>query len=309
MIKNLKLLIDNLNLILKKLMNYSKKTTFGNTPIGHNREEYCISLGAFKNDEYRISGSATFISNDLIVTAKHVVEDYWKIYKKKELKFAPPEKGTLELDANFNIHAIQIFDKGKQGALWDVRKIYLAKNTDIAFLRVIPYSDSARLFKHKLPILEFHPPIIGSKLFAFGHTQSKADLYDKKIDWITQPTFSTGIVTNIFHEKRDSSMINFPSIETNARFDGGMSGGPVFNKNGNLIGVVSSNLPPLNTDDEHISYVALIWASMNTIINEKKQPILHLCQTNEIKVEDLWRVDLVYTKFKNNYGIQMKILK
>ena len=71
------------------------------------------------------------------------------------------------------------------------------------------------------------------------------------------------------HEKRDSSRLNFPCFLVNARFDGAMSGGPVFNSKGHLCGIICSNLPPDLTDpeSEHASYVTTLWPLMGLTID------------------------------------------
>ena len=51
----------------------------------------------------------------------------------------------------------------------------------------------------------------------------------------------------------------FPCFRTNARFDGGMSGGPVFNASGRVCGLVCSTYPPFSEDEEHASYATLVW--------------------------------------------------
>lgn len=53
----------------------------------------------------------------------------------------------------------------------------------------------------------------------------------------------------------------------NARFDGGTSGWPIFNDYGQLCGVVCSNLPPTDNNDELVSYATTLWPLMATYIN------------------------------------------
>ena len=51
---------------------------------------------------------------------------------------------------------------------------------------------------------------------------------------------SVGEVTNVYPMGRDSSMMPGPCFATNARYEGSMSGGPAFNDDGHLVGIVSS---------------------------------------------------------------------
>jgi hypothetical protein len=50
-------------------------------------------------------------------------------------------------------------------------------------------------------------------------------------------------------------MLSFPCFQVNARFDHGMSGGPVFDETGCLVGVICASLPG-EDGAEHVSYVA-----------------------------------------------------
>lgn len=50
----------------------------------------------------------------------------------------------------------------------------------------------------------------------------------------------------------------------NARFDGGMSGGPIFSDSGNLCGIISTNFSLHEQGQECISYGATLWPIMGT---------------------------------------------
>ena len=70
---------------------------------------------------------------------------------------------------------------------------------------------------------------------------------------------TAGIVQEVHHQKRDGVRLPFPCFQTNARFDGGMSGAPIFNDQGSVCGLVCSSLPPSIPDKDHASYVSTIW--------------------------------------------------
>ena len=48
-----------------------------------------------------------------------------------------------------------------------------------------------------------------------------------------------GRVAEVFCEGRDTVLRNYPCFSIDARFDGGMSGGPVFSETGELSGLVA----------------------------------------------------------------------
>lgn len=66
--------------------------------------------------------------------------------------------------------------------------------------------------------------------------------------------------------KRDSARLPFPCFHTNARFDHGMSGGPIINERGDVRGVVCSSFPLVEDNPEYISYGSLIWPALGTSI-------------------------------------------
>lgn len=292
----------------------SENTAFNDTDLNSIITEVALSIGAYKDGKYIVSGTATFIAPRLLITAKHVIEHYWREYKHNILNNG--EIGVLsELQGNFNILAVQIIDNGKQGATWDVRQIFIAPNTDIAFLSVIPASDAARNYKFKIPKIEILPPRVGSRISCFGYRQSRAEITKNIIEWEYIPTSSLGVVIDIHQHKRDNFSINFPCIYTNARYDGGMSGGPVFNDEGNLCAIISSNLPPTTPKEEHASYAALIWPSMITSINLEREgtnsnrhyPILELCQDKIITAQNYDRVKLIDTEQGIHTSIELYI--
>ena len=84
------------------------------------------------------------------------------------------------------------------------------------------------------------------------------------LHWSINPTTSSGIVTQVFEEYRDTSFLHFPCFEIDARFDGGMSGGPVFNSVGHCCGVVCASLPL--PDGEHVSYASTLWPALGNTL-------------------------------------------
>lgn len=77
---------------------------------------------------------------------------------------------------------------------------------------------------------------------------------------------STGQVIEVLAERRDF-MLDWPCFRVDARFDGGMSGGPVFNEAGLVCGIISSNMPPSSSDEEHVSYATTLWPMLAITTN------------------------------------------
>lgn len=284
-----------------------KNSFFKNTSLDQPLTEYALALKALNNDKFYPSGTCIIIAPHLAITAKHVVEDYYKIFDHKRID----SKGG-NLNSSFAMRAVQILNNGKESAIWEVSKIYLAPSTDIAFLYLNPFTKNAIDYKWKPPKLTLEFPEIGEKIFAFGYRNSKITIEKNILKWKSQPASSQGVVIEVHPEFRDKSRLNFPCFHTNARFDGGMSGGPVFNEKGFLCGLVCSNLPPENTTQDHVSYVSLLWASLITEIDipydrckgKTTYPILTLAQNGILHLEGWEKISI---EVDNNTGKSTRI--
>ena len=68
--------------------------------------------------------------------------------------------------------------------------------------------------------------------------------------------FATGNVSDVFETGRDVVMMPGPGFQTEAVFEGGMSGGPVLNTEGFVCGVISFSLRPDDYYPKYTSYAA-----------------------------------------------------
>jgi hypothetical protein len=90
--------------------------------------------------------------------------------------------------------------------------------------------------------------------------------HDEMIDYSQQTAYAPGSIVEVYPLRRDSGMLNFPCFRTNARFEPGMSGGPIFNESGSVCGVICSSMPPNEDDPQWLSYGSLIRPAMATQI-------------------------------------------
>jgi hypothetical protein len=80
-----------------------------------------------------------------------------------------------------------------------------------------------------------------------------------------------------------------------------MSGGPVFNPNGQVCGIICSNIPPFTDKEDHISYVTSLWPMMNTLVDldwkgcpaNSPYPALELAKLGYIHVVNWERVTIL----------------
>jgi hypothetical protein len=235
---------------------------FSSTDIDSPIHIVSLALMASKGDVYHSSGSAVIVAKNLALTARHVLDDYWKSFDYRTMSSAA--RGSFSL-VGFNI-----CNSGRTGAVFSVTRTWSLPSTDLALLRLTPFSQEAEKFKWQLPILDMTPPNIGDEIDGFGYHSSHAEPLKGSIAWHTSPASSPGVVRAVHLEKRDRATLHWPCFQTTARFDGGMSGGAVFNKAGRLCGIICSSLPSTTDepDIEHASYVSLLWPVLGIPIDE-----------------------------------------
>ena len=214
-------------------------------------------------------GTAVWICAHLVLTARHNVQDIIA-------RFGSEGGSTLEREiTDYSIRLYQVF-KGPRYVVWEARQIWCSAESDLALLNV-------ELWRASHPeqvnpavglMMRALPPPKGSRVAAFGYHSQTADIalgdgdnYHLEIKGV--PQSATGIVEDVFEAKRDSAMYNFPCYQVNARFDGGMSGGPVFDEYGHLAGIVSGSLPA-SEGGNATSYVTSLWPMLRILIDARK---------------------------------------
>lgn len=211
-----------------------------------------IPLIAIRDGITYPSGTACVIAPWLAITARHVVEDHFKYFADR----FPNQSDTA------THHTLTYLNPGGgHGAIpLFVQRTWYLPPYDIAVLWLWPASEMDPKHVWDCARLSLLPPEIGSRVFAFGYPNSRSDkVVEGKIELRMDATTSTGTIKEVHHERRDAVMYPFPCFHTNARFDGGMNGGPVFNQEGNICGLVCGSLPAESPEIDHTSYVSSLW--------------------------------------------------
>jgi hypothetical protein len=147
--------------------------------------------------------------------------------------------------------------------LWRIRKVTEVPNTDITILGL----ELASAFPPENLFLQAtmttRTPKVGEELLLCGF-RAGAPAFPitegAPIETTGEVRISRGAVTKRYPQGRDSAMIPWPVIEVACPARGGMSGGPVFDSGGHLIGLVCSSVEI--SENEGVSYVSLLWPAM-----------------------------------------------
>lgn len=216
--------------------------------------EVALALIAQQPHEWYASGTAVIIAPHLAITARHVVDDYWRHFDQNwKLKVG-------NTNGDFGLLAFQVIP-GRRGVLWAVRHMWCSEHTDLAVLQLTPYSDLAANYRWRHPMLQFLPPAIGAEVWTFGYrggsTQAMIDDAGTEVRCHSSPSTAVGSVMEVHERRRDRGFLSFPCFRTSAPFTHGMSGGPIFHA-GRLAGIICSS--GLQGDDGiNMAYGTTLW--------------------------------------------------
>ncbi|MBI4685821.1 MAG: trypsin-like peptidase domain-containing protein [Nitrospirae bacterium] len=242
--------------------------------VGGPLQECIFPLVAIVADAVYPVGSAFAIHPDgLLMTSAHVLE-----YAESFAELRRRADGTSY--RHYELHALYVSAKLATppflfGGQMPVDRIWAVKEHDIALaLARLPQNvETGQKFRFRIVRLRPCPPKVGDPILAVGyHMMEASRIVDGKVDYKQETATSTAEVTEVFDVTRDRCLANFPCFHVNARFDPGMSGGPIFDSQGTVCGVVSRGMSP-DEKGEYLSLGASIWPAlgMKLDINIDKQ--------------------------------------
>jgi trypsin-like peptidase len=179
--------------------------------------------------------------------ATHIIRDF--VHKVRS--------GALDLAA------IGISSYGLQ--VWRVRYITSVEKTDVSILTLS--------FESKMPPNHtFHQAMLTTRLppvgepVVFGGFRAARDEFlpvqPGTIEIEGAMRLGSGVVTQVFPRGRDRLLVSWPALEVDAPLFGGMSGGPVFDSRGGLIGLGSRSMEMGVGVEPSPMIVALLWPAL-----------------------------------------------
>jgi hypothetical protein len=192
-----------------------------------------VGVGVTDGKTFTISGSGVMVAPGLVLTATHVVDEHSDALEAKTL----------------TLYCLGVRSGGRAD-LWTLRTLrYPEDESDIAFLGVELCSEIADDWHVSCMPLSTRAPREGESLtivgFRFEDPCSGDDLGD--IDGVPvvsrgQLYAAAGETEAVWYPYRDRVLMPFPTIEITCGSLGGMSGGAVMDRDGAVVGVLSTGL-------------------------------------------------------------------
>lgn len=239
----------------------------------HEAGDSLVAVANMSDDGVTIIGSGVMVAPGLLLTATHVLDEF------KKAGISPIFLTFLPNSARAWLPRDTSTVSGKS-AFGDDRRT----TSDLSLVSCTLNSVALGEFPLMLAPMQVVLPKIGERLWAFGY---RHQVIDDKAASVT-PLVSSGLVTAAYPQGRGERMPS-PCLQVEMDTVGGMSGGPVVNADGYLIGIVSSSF------EGGPSFVTLIWDALRYDI-KGTTPLLS--QREEVNL--LYAKNLGLSKIKGN---------
>lgn len=195
----------------------------------------------------QIHGSAFLVAPGIAICATHVLHEHIPNLMASQSQL---------MAVGFGIFGLQ---------LWQVREVTALNNSDLTILGLEYASDIPPSRNFNQLVMTTRVPPIGEKVTIVGVVpgSKEATAHDGgDIELGVQVMLSQGPVTQHYLAGRDRTLMPGSCIEAGCHTWGSMSGGPVFDQSGRLVGLLSSSLESEALDGP--SWISLLWPALGT---------------------------------------------
>jgi S1-C subfamily serine protease len=114
---------------------------------------------------------------------------------------------------------------------------------DLALLRIdLRKAAESIEGQHVSTVIALRPPAVGENTLALGYPYQ---IVTESFRFDSELRASRGIVEEVHNETRNA-FVTAPSFRVTGRYEGGMSGGPVYDEKQGVVGVVSRGMTPID---------------------------------------------------------------
>ncbi|MEX2162607.1 MAG: serine protease [Anaerolineales bacterium] len=225
--------------------------------FGGSIHQSVMPIVSITNEEITPLGTGFVINpGGLFVTATHVLKDFLSDAESK-----PPVYAIYTSDKRHSENR----DKYVGGPL-RIKSVSWSPELDVAYCQLELLASTQDGKPLLLPCFSVSAalPRIDENILGIGYPNSRWDTPEETreglpiVSCLRNTISTTGNVVEIHYPKRDSTFLYYPCFQTTARFESGMSGGPIINESGFVCGVICRSFGDVADQLGPISYGSLL---------------------------------------------------